>query len=410
MKNLQSNRTLETQLYEEINQLAGYLESTKFMGWEPYDSPALFPGMKRMPGAVRMLWVQLNRISPIPIFRFFKEPKLYSKAMALLAHTYLLLFKITEDAKYRGQAIIFLDWLMKNRSSATTLFSMGTHYNIAMKGYAATGETPSPLITCMAVEAFMSAYEILGEPRYLELARSGVDYFLNDLPQQRVSDTESFFNYHPNNPKFIPNLPAVLCGTFARFLSFKSDPGIMDAVIKNFNYVVRWQRADGSWLYDKNAPYVDNFHTGFILEALLKFRHFTGDTRYQKSLQFGIDYWRSRLFARNGKPIHRILEGRPNNADALLTRIDTRDCAQSLVVSSYLLDESDAAVDFARNIFTWTAHHFKSRQGYFYYQQLPVYKLKGPFISMQAWMLFGMAQLLDAIKKVRGKDHAISNA
>jgi len=401
MKNLQNDKTLETQLFVEIQGLAGYLEAMDFEGWEPYDSPTRFSSAKRIPAVVRMLWVQANRLSPIPIFRIFKNPKIYAKAMALLSHAYLLLFKQTGEAKYRAQAIIFLEWLTMHRSRRTEHFSLGTHYNIAMQSYAATGETPSPLITCMAVEAFMSAYEILGEPRYLELARSGVDYFLNELPQHQVSDTESYFNYHPNNPKFIPNLPAVVSGVFARFLRFEFDPIVMDAIIKNLNYVVRWQRADGSWLYDKNSPYVDNFHTGFILEALLKFSHFTGDLRYKKSTQAGIDFWRSRLFARSGKPIHRILEGRPKNADALLTRLDARDCAQSLVVLSYLLNESPAFADFAGKITSWTVHHFKSRQGYFYYQQLPLYTLKGPFISMQAWMLFGMARLLDAIQQVR---------
>lgn len=394
MKSYQENKKLEKFLFEEMLLLIRYLEQTEFNGREPYDASESLAERKWLPGFARMLWIQVSRLSPTHVSRFFREKKKYTKAMALFAHAFLILYKNTNEERYKEQAIAFLNWLEENRSRQSENFSLGTFYSIAMKGYAATEDTPSPLITAMAVEAFMSAYEILGEIKYLDMAASGVNYFLIELPQRRVSNEHVYFVYHPNNPKFIPNLPAVLCGTLARFFRLSGNQNKFQTVIHNLNYIVSHQRPDGAWLYAETAPYIDNFHTGFILEGLLKFELFSGDKRFRESLNRGVNYWRSNLFRKSGKPIHRKLAGFPSNADSLLTRIDARDCAQSLVLLSYLQPEY---IEMLQTILLWTVQKFKSKQGYFYYQQLPMYKLKGPFIGTQAWMLYGLTRVWDSI-------------
>ncbi len=390
------HKKFQNLLWAEINSLIGFLEKTEFKGWEPYDTAGVLSDRIRMPGFLRVLVTQFMRLSPVKLMHFFQRKKMYPKAAALFAHAYLLLYKNVQEEHFRNRAIFFLNWLEQNRSPRTRHFSMGTHYGIAMKSYAAEKDTPSPLITSMAVEAFMSAFEVLGENKYFELANSGVHYFLDELPQRVISDTERYFIYHPKNPEFIPNLPTVICGTLARFISIHLDNDVFQTITQNLNYLITWQREDGSWLYEKKMLYIDNFHTGFILEGLCKFELFTGDKRYNEALKRGLNYWRAHLFTEKGKPIHRKLTGFPKNADALLTRLDARDIAQSLVLLSYFGEDSDKS-DFAMSLVHWAIQNFKSRVGYFYYQQLPFYKLKGAFISMQAWMMFGLVKLWDAV-------------
>lgn len=396
MNHFPEHEKFQNLFFSEINSLIGFLEQTEFKGWEPYDTAGLFSDRIRVPGLLKVLVTQFMRLSPVSLMQFFQRKKIYPKAAALFAQSYLLLYKNAREEHFRKRAILFLNWLEQNRSPRTQHFSMGTHYGIAMKSYAAEKDTPSPLITSMAVETFISAFEILGENKYFELANSGIHYFLDELPQRVISETERFFIYHPENPGFIPNLPAVICGTLARFISIHFENDIFQTITHNLNFLISWQREDGSWLYEKTMRYIDNFHTGFILEGLLKFELFTRDSRYNEALKRGMNYWRAHLFTDKGKPIHRKLMGIPKNADALLTRLDARDIAQSLVLLSYFTEDSDKS-DLAMSLVHWSIQNFKSRFGYFYYQQLPFYKLKGPFISMQAWMMFGLVKLWDAV-------------
>jgi hypothetical protein len=380
-----------------ISRLIAFLESNDFKGWEPYELPEL-SWLKSH--HLRTMMTQWLRLFPIQLHRYINEKKLHPKAAALFARAFLNLHEITNEQRYYEKALFFLEWLIAHRSAQSKNFSIGNLHQLSMKTYHASPDTPSPLITCFAVEAFISAYEASQDQRFLQLAESGIQFFLEELPLRKVSATECFFVYHPNNKQFIPNAPAAISGTLSRFYGISKEPSLLRVIKNNFNYIAKWQNSDGSSLYHPDARYCDSFHTAFILDALAKFQFYTGDDSFETNLSKGLSFYLKTFFKSTGKPIHKKRSGFPTNVDSLLTKIDLRDIAMGLSVFSSLHSTHANQLAVALNLFDWSVENFKSKQGYFYYQQLPLYTIKGPFLRMQAWMLYGLSQVLKVLKNL----------
>ena len=398
MKNYQNSGYIKNEVENTIHKLISYLEKHNFQGWEPYDIPEFKSINFLLPSTVRAFLTQVFRLSPIFLHPYFIEKKLHAKAATLFAQAFLILLELTNDKKYYDRAVYFLDWIKKHRSSQSIHFSIGTQYQLNMKNYHAHPGTPAPLITCFAIEAFMSAHEILGDNSFLELAESGIFYFLNELPQIRISNNLSYFIYHPSNTQFIPNLPAVISGMLSRFYSIKKNQELLHIISNNLNYVIKFQREDGSWFYQPELRYADSFHTAFILEALAKFQYYTGDNSYETNFLNGLSYYEKTFFKPGMHPIHKKLSGLSKNADSLLTNIDLRDIAMGIVLFSFLTLNKKYPLNRGLNLLNWCINHFKSYQGFFYYQKIPFYTIKGPFLSMQAWILYALCKLLKTLK------------
>lgn len=395
IKNYQTLVDHGKKLEQTIEELISFLEKHNFQGWEPYDIPEFKSWL--IPQSIRVLLTQLIRLSPVFIHPYFKSKDTHAKAATLFARAFLILFELTNKQKYYEKAIYFLDWLKAHRCPTTKNFSSGTQYQLSMKNYSANPGTPAPLITCFAIEAFLSGYEISKNQRFLELAESGVNYFLDELPQIKVANDQSYFIYHPNNSQFIPNSPAVISGTLSRFYSISKNEKLLTIVKNNLNYIMSYQREDGSWFYHPKSRYIDSFHTAFILEALLKFHHYVRDNSFEKQFLKGLSYYEQTFFKSDMQPTHKKRFGSPTNVDSFLTRIDLRDIAMGLVLFSQSTSLRTDLIKRVLNLSNWCVKHFRSNEGYFYYQKVPLYTIKGPFLSMQAWMLYGLSMLLKVL-------------
>jgi len=400
MKNSRNLTDFENEIKTPIEELIAFLEKNDFQGWEPYDIPEFRLKNFRLPPPARVMVTQLFRLSPIFVHPRFKEKRLHTKAAALFAHAFLLLFEQTKAVRYREKAIFFLHWLQEHRSPQSRHFSIGTQYQLSMKNYGSQPGTPAPLLTCLAIEAFLTGYEILGDTSYLKLAESGIRYFCEELPQVKLSDNLSYFIYHPNHKQFIPNLPAVVCGTLARFHSISKENKLLEVIRSNLNYVIQAQQKDGSWRYHPRASYADSFHTAFILESLAKYQYYLGDNFYEPYFKKGWSYYAQTFFKADMRPVHKKRYGIPGNTDALLTKIDLRDIAMGLVLYSSLTIFQQLSPDPALNLLRWSLKNFRSSRGYFYYQQTSLYLIKGPFLSLQAWMLYALGKLWQAMKSI----------
>ena len=390
MNSYQTDKKTEIKIDKAIKELIIFLEQNNYHGWEPYDVPQPKLLSINKSKFAKVAVTQFFRLSPICFHKIFNEKKIYTKAFALFALSFLNLFEISGKETDKKKALFFLEWLKLHKSSQSLNFSLGTRYKLNMKSYDAAGDTPSPIITALAIEAFLTAYKLFGDDCWLEAANSGIKFFMEELPQVDVSPDLGYFVYHPNNKNFIPNLPAVLSGTLAHYYSFDPDPEILDIINKNLNYVSSWQRKDGSWLYHPNTNYIDSFHTGFILEGYAKYKYYIGSNKYSNIFDNGMNFYLDNFFSKTGQPYHMKLVGVPTNADSLLTRLDLRDCSQALVLFSLLMKKKDYSDNLPFELANWSIDFFRDIEGYFYYQNIPFYTIKGPFISMQAWILFAL--------------------
>lgn len=400
MINLQTIIKTRAKIEGTIADLTALLEKDDFKGWEPYELPEFFQRQSRRS---RIVLTQLLRLFPVSWFQCMTEKKLHPKAAALFAQAFLNLYEITDQPAHYEKALFFLEWLIAHRSAQSKNFSIGNLHSLNMKSYQAAPETPSPLITCFAVEAFLKAFEARQDRQLLKMAMSGMQYFLEELPVKYVSANECYFVYHPNHDRFIPNAPAVICGILAHGYAMSKDWAALTIIKNNLNYIARWQQRDGSWLYYPGAGYVDSFHTAFILEALARFQFYTSDASFERVLARGLTFYAHAFFKTSGEPIHKKRSGFPLNVDSWLTKIDVRDIAMGLAVFSSLALQHPNYFPIAMQLLNWCLDNFKSNNGYFFYQKIPFNTIPGPFVRMQAWMLYGLSKILKALKFIQKK-------
>jgi hypothetical protein len=68
------------------------------------------------------------------------------------------------------------------------------------------------------------------------------------------------------------------------------------------NYVQSKQREDGSWVYGEadHWQWVDNLHTGFVLETMKSISTILETTEYDRTIKKGLGYYRTNLFTEDG--------------------------------------------------------------------------------------------------------------
>jgi len=126
-------------------------------------------------------------------------------------------------------------------------------------------------------------------------------------------------------------------------------------------YVVNRQTAEGAWFYtdppsDSHIRH-DNYHTGFILDALERYMTATGDRQWQGTYDAGLAFYAEHLFNADGSPRWMSDCDYPH---------DIHGAAQGiLTLSRHRIDYPD----FAEHITNWALTNMYDSDGGFHYQR-----------------------------------------
>ena len=146
--------------------------------------------------------------------------------------------------------------------------------------------------------ALMEAYEITKHTKYLEVALSAADFIIKDL--HRTSYKEGFlFSYSPlqgNDTVFNASLLGARLLSFLLSLYLKR--GISKISRTNYTACCSGQRNDGAWVYGMLPVqnWVDSFHTGYNLDALIAYQEMTGDESFKRYIEKGFNYYIQHFF------------------------------------------------------------------------------------------------------------------
>jgi rhamnogalacturonyl hydrolase YesR len=164
-------------------------------------------------------------------------------------------------------------------------------------------------------------------------------------------------------------------------------------------YVVRRQRADGSWAYgsDNHQSWSDTFHTAFILTSLSRIiaalRSEPGAVatglldELDNSLCCGYEFWRERFFLDNGWP--KYYPDRLYPADA-------HSAGSAIVTLVELRGRVSGTMILAENVAQWAVENLHDQRGFFYHQRRRFHTVRIPYIRWsEAWMAYGLARLLE---------------
>jgi hypothetical protein len=203
-----------------------------------------------------------------------------------------------------------------------------------------------------------------------------------DLERTYDADGAFCWSYSPFDSQVVLNATMKGARLCAQVASLTGESGPLDLARGTCRFVVRRQRADGSWPYAEGdeRSWADNFHTGYVLDCLHT-AVATGVGDFLKySLRRGFTYYRDSFFGPDGAPLYYPGRRRP---------IDATACGQSLLTLC-TFDE----LDLAKQVAAWTAARMSNGDGSFAYRlgRWRVDRTAFPRWSV-AWMFCGLSRL-----------------
>ena len=371
--------------------LKEYCENEGFKGWDPYDglNSKVFqalPFLKKS-AICRLVVIQGFKRCPVNLRRLALVPKEYNaKGIGLFLSGYCNLYNAVKANPKLAESLGSPDSLKSRINElAELLISLQSKgYSGACWGYNFDWQarrlflfpkfTPTVVASNFCATALMEAYEITREKRFLEIALSAAHFVINDLHRTEYKDG-FLFSYSPlqgNDTVF----NASLLGS--RLLSFcykyTGNEEYCELAEQSIKACCSGQKPNGAWVYGMLPvqSWVDSFHTGYNLDALIAYQELTGDNKYRKYIEKGFEYYIQNFFEANGTPKY---------YDNRTYPIDIH-CSGQLLVTLARLHKIEEYKEIAEKVIDWTIRNMQDRKGYFYYQLKPGISSK---ISYMRW-------------------------
>jgi hypothetical protein len=157
------------------------------------------------------------------------------------------------------------------------------------------------------------------------------------------------------------------------------------AALAATRYSLSYQRADGSWPYGEacNQKWIDSFHTGYNLLALLRVRGLATPPDLSDAISRGYRYYLDNFFEK---------DGRAKYFHDRIFPIDTHSIAQALITLTELEQYDQRSRVVADAVLKWALENMRDPEGWFYYQKWGTWTNRICYMRWcQAWMLLALA-------------------
>jgi hypothetical protein len=392
-----------------FNSLKRYCEKEDFKGYDVGDGIASLLLTKTFLN--RSAWIRFiiakltgHRIAYINIRPLLFIPKFHNaKGVALFLNGYCNLYDIiTRSNMDMGiskenciEKITYLAGLLlslqnKNFSGA------GWGYPTGWQGrsFYFPPSHPTVVATSFAVEALFHAYDITNNAVYRETALSSAQFVLNDL--HRTPMHGGFMLSYSSIPGNSQIHNASMLG--ARILSQCYAYSNIEEYIRTARQIIQasvnYQSPQGAWTYglEKHQTWIDNFHTGYNLEAIQAYQDLSKDCAFQDNIIKGLDFMLNNHFEKDCTPKYFHNRKYP---------IDIHCCGEIFVVL-HKLKQFDSHRKLAQGVFDWTMMNmWNDKKGFFYFQKRKFITNKTPLMRWgQAFMFNALSYYLKSLNNV----------
>lgn len=381
-------------LYAIEQQVYLWSKAHNFQGYNKHDAlnSSLLQAILGWNKWTRIIAIQSVMRSPINIRPLLGVKKAINpKGLALFCQGLLRLFQSSNNQLHLDAARSLLETLIKEKSPGSWSGACwGYHYPWQDLGFFAPAKTPNAIVTCFVCEAFLDAYQLTREPAYLKPVSSALDFFLKDLKKLKDTDDELCLSYVPFPISIrIMDVSILIGSVIARYNYCTGSNQHQEASDRLVRYVVKQQTDYGAWYYtdppsDSHITH-DNYHTGFILDALSRYMSSTGSPEYINKYNKALTYYAENLFNDDGSPRWMNDKDYPR---------DIHGSAQGIITFSRHLSDYPG---LAEKIAKWAIDNMYHPDGRFYYQRTRF--LTKRFTLMRwcnAWMFYALAALYNA--------------
>ena len=373
-----------------IHKLEKWVEDHNYKGYDPADGltsylrPLTFGYLFLDRLLQQLIWRSPFNIRPI----LGVKPKDSFIGRGYMAWGYLIRYKTTNDENYKRKAIDCLDHLKINKAPGFKDYSWGKTHDFASRGGRQGKFEPITIWTSLIGFAFLEAYEITKDKKHLEVAKSICNWILN-IPRNQTS-SGLCLNYTAKGEGNcdIHNQSMVGAAMLAKTYMHTGDNELLEVSREAMKYSCTRQQSDGSWLYgeDSKFQWIDNFHTGYNLDALKCYIESTGDNTYQNNLKIGFDFYLKNFFESTGRPKYYHNQAYP---------IDSQCISQSIETLANFAEYDSRSLPLSIKVANWAIDNMQDKTGYFYYARYPLFTLKVAFIHWaQATTYKALALLL----------------
>lgn len=236
----------------------------------------------------------------------FWRPQRFPIADAHYAMGFAYLSKTFGDLAFHERAVHFLNVLKSTRSPGFQHYCWGYPFHWQTRNGAIAEGTPLITTVPYVYEAFQAVHELDGDPEWLKIMQSIAEHAHNDYRDHEISPGVATCAYTPSpeDPGKVVNASAYRAFLLTRAALDLSEPRYAETARRNLRYVLSAQNEDGSWPYatDGVRPFVDHFHTCFVLKALVKIETLTADGQCWPAIDRGVAYYLDNLFDEEGLP------------------------------------------------------------------------------------------------------------
>ncbi len=379
-----------------VDSVLDYSEAQRWQGFDKHDalnSPIVSAvlGWSRW---TRIIAVQTVMRSPINLRPLLLTPRTFNpKGLALFMRGLLDRYAVDGNQRHLTRCRLLLAQL--DAMAVTTKsggHAWGYQYPWQDLGFFAPRGTPNAVVTAFVCEALLAMHRQTGEAGLLERVGKAIPFFLNDLIRLKDAPDELCLSYMPLPMTMrVMDVSILIASVLAQFARQADQPQWLEPARRLACYVVRRQTPDGAWFYTdppQDSPIRhDNYHTGFILDALSCYMRATGDFQWQPIYDSGLHFYAELLFESNGAPRWMSDRSYPH---------DIHGAAQGILTFSRHLDTHG---NLARRIADWAIDEMYDAEGRFYHQKTRWYTKK--FTQLRwcnAWMVRALAALLREVK------------
>lgn len=332
----------------------------------------------------RIVAIQSVMRSPINVRPYMAVKKTFNpKGLALFAQGLMDRFRANGDQSFLREAEDILGLLHNIKSHGSwSGFCWGYHYPWQDPGFFAPAGTPNAVVTCFVCEAYLAAYRLTGKPIYLEIVASAINFFINDLCKLVDNNDELCLSYMPIPMTMrVLDVSILIGAVISQYIELSGNSIEQETARRLVGYVVGRQTGYGAWFYtdppsDSHIRH-DNYHTGFILDALMRYIDSSKNDAWRGVYEQGLHFYADKLFNHDGSPRWMSDQDYPH---------DIHGAAQGILTFS----TPPAILTYpgtAANIVQWAISRMYNSQGKFYYQQTKYYRKKFTLLRWcNAWM------------------------
>jgi hypothetical protein len=382
------------ELEESISQLEKYIKSEDYKGYDPYDSlmsPVFKLPVLKSNKLIRFGCQQVYRRIPFNtrgLLGIKKGINPVTLGLCIQAYTYLSLVFPDRRINYMSEIEKLLDKLIELKSVNFSGVCWGYDFDWEARYARIPAFYPTIVATGIITNSLFINYSLLKNSRSLDLCIDAVNFALKDL--NKSFDGETFcYSYSPNDKQKVLNATMKGARLLSQVYSVTKDISLFNEAQKTVEYVINNQNENGSWPYSRGdaRKWVDNFHTGYILDALNDFIYYTDSNIYVTNLEEGYEFYLRNFFYENEIP--KYFENR-------LYPVDSTAIAQSILTLARFGNP-----DLAKKSALWGINNMRSDKGCFYFRKTGIYVNKTPYMRwVNAWMFAALSYLLYKTKVV----------